>query len=166
MVMNFFQMIFEMLKQYGFIDFLFPWLLFSALIYGILQSKKYISEEVSVNGTISIALAFLITYFGRGEFFSKIFWLGGVLLTGILLALLFGSMLGVDVMSIFGDNKSLAWGALIVGVLIVIFVFSMERAWKYIGLSGWTISGPIYDFIMFIIILGVMIGLVYYIFKD
>ena len=81
-------MAFQNLEKLGFYDYVFPLFLFLALTFGILQSKKIISEEISVNGVISIVLSFLIVFVGKGAFFTQIFGLLGVVLAGILVGII------------------------------------------------------------------------------
>jgi len=92
------QVIFN-LKQIGFYDFFLPFLLILAVTYGILQEKKIISSETSVNGVISLAIAFLATYFLRGVFYTKVFGMFGMVLSIILIGLIFLTMLGINISS-------------------------------------------------------------------
>ncbi|MCK5474175.1 MAG: hypothetical protein KAI53_02110 [Candidatus Aenigmarchaeota archaeon] len=140
---------FQNLERLGFYDYIFPWLLFLALIFGILQSKKVISEEVSVNGVISIVLSFLIVFIGKGIFYTKIFGLLGVVLAGVLVGIIVLGAAGYDFVDAFFGNKALA--GVVLGIMMILVFISAG------GLEFFRISS---DIVATILMLVLMIGAV------
>jgi len=140
---------FQNLETLGFYDFLFPWALFMALTFGILQAKKIISEEVSVNAVISIVLSFLMVFVGRGLFYTKIFGLLGVVLAGVLVGILVLGIAGIDIVEAFFGNKTFA-GVLLGVVAIIVFISAG-------GLEFFSISS---DTVATILMLVLMVGAV------
>lgn len=51
-----------MIEQ-GFYSFLFPWIITSAIFYGLLRKSKVFGESPVLNGVVSISIAFLIIGF-------------------------------------------------------------------------------------------------------
>ncbi len=51
-----------MIEQ-GFYSFLFPWIITSAVFYGLLRKSKIFGESPALNGIVSISIAFLIIGF-------------------------------------------------------------------------------------------------------
>ncbi|NPA38308.1 MAG: hypothetical protein GXN99_00765 [Candidatus Nanohaloarchaeota archaeon] len=158
--MNYFELLFTKMKEWGMVDFFFPWMLFTALIYGILQSKKYISEETSVNGAIAISSAFLITYFGRGTFLTTLFWIAGIFMLIILLAGIIGGLFGISFLDFFKDKKWVGYVALGVGVLSLILAIIITSAGSYFGLDriDW---GGVGEIVGLLIAVGAIIGVVW-----
>ena len=123
--------------------------LFLAVTFGILQSKKIISEEVSVNGVISIVISFLIVFIGKGAFFTQIFGLLGVVLAGILVGIIVLGAAGVDVVDIMSSNKMFM--GIILGVVVLVVFISAG------GLAFFSVSG---DTMATILMLVMMVGAV------
>ena len=140
---------FQNLEKLGFYDYIFPMVLFFALTFGILHSKKIISEEVSVNGVISFVLSLLIVFVGKGAFFTQIFGLLGVVLAGILVGILVLGAAGVDVVDLMTSNK-MFMGIILGTVVLVVFVSAG-------GLSFFSVSS---DTMATIVMLVMMVGAV------
>ncbi len=129
--MSLIQPILENLAELGVYDFFMPFLLILAVVFGVLQNKKVISEEVSVNAVVAIAVSFLATYTLRGFFFTQLFGMAGmVIAAGVVLVILL-ALLGIKPEDVFSGAESKSLG-LIVGLLIVfaIFVYAMGTAIK------------------------------------
>ena len=147
--MSIVSMAFQNLERLGFYDYIFPWALFMALTFGIMQSKKIISEEVSVNGVISIVLSFLIVFVGKGAFFTQIFGLLGVVLAGILVGIIVLGAAGVDVVDIMTSNK-MFMGIMFGIVALIVFISAG-------GLSFFSVAG---DTMATILMIVMMVGAV------
>ena len=163
--MNYFQFLFEKMAESGMVDFFFPWILFTAIIYGILQSKKYISEEVSVNGVIAISSAFIITYLGRGEFLTNLFWIAGIFMLVILLAGIMGGLFGVNFLDLFKEKAWVGYIALGLGVLAFVLALIITSAGDYFGLNriDWDAVEQVFGIILAI---GAIIGVLWIISKG
>lgn len=103
------------LTNMGFYDFILPWLLFLAVFYGLLQGKKTISEDSSVNGVIAIVSAFLVAYIARGMLYTRIFGTMGVVFAGFLMIVIFLALFGIKPEELLGSNKTAL--AIILGII-------------------------------------------------
>ena len=140
---------FQNLENLGFYDYVFPMALFFALTFGIMQSKKIISEEISVNGVISFVLSMLIVFVGKGAFFTEIFGLLGVVLAGILVGIIVLGAAGVDVVDLMTSNKMFM--GIILGMVVLIVFISAG------GLSFFSVAG---DTMTTILMIVMMVGAV------
>lgn len=124
------------LRHLGFFDFLLPWLLALAVMYGLLNKSKIVSEEYSVNALIAIVVAFFLVnytpYGFLGEFFTHIFASAVILLSAILVGVMFLSMTGMDAGEFMKENK------IIVGLLAFIAVIAI-----FVAAGGSSIFGYI-----------------------
>lgn len=117
----------ENLNNLGFYDFLLPWLLFLALFFGILQGKKIISEDTTVNGVIAIVSAFLVAYIAHGMLLTRIFGTFGVVAAGGLILLIALGMFGIKPEELLGANKTaLSVGIALIAVLIFVSAGGLE----------------------------------------
>lgn len=158
--MNYFEIIFEKMAEWGMVDFFFPWMLFTAIIYGILQNKKYISEQTSVNGVIAISSAFIITYLGRGIFLTNLFWVSGIFMLVILLAGIMGGLFGINFVDIFKGKTWVGYVAIGLGVLAFLLALTITSTGSYFGLDkiDWNAVGEIFGII---IAIGSIIGVLW-----
>ncbi len=83
-----------------FYGFLLPWIFSFAIVYGLLAKANIFDK---VNRQVSVALAFVIAFFVTGiggaqlaSFFTTLFGGASVFLAGILVIVLFTSMLWTD----------------------------------------------------------------------
>ncbi len=138
------------LNNIGFYDFFMPFVLILAVVFGILQEKKTISSEVSVNGAIAIAVAFLATYTLRGVFYTELFGIGGMIIAALIIVILILAILGIKPEEILGSGSKPIVGlvAIIIGIM------------AYLAASGYEASvSP--DTILTIVVLIVTFGVVY-----
>ncbi|MFH1607560.1 MAG: hypothetical protein ABIA78_00320 [archaeon] len=111
----------------GFFDYVLPFLLIFALVYGILIQVNIFKENRFINGFIALAVGLIALQFGYvSAFFSNIFPMVGIGLAIILIAIIF---LGL----FFPTEK---WSVYVLfGVGAVIFLTIM---YKVAGNFGWT----------------------------
>jgi len=64
-MVNPFEIIAQRLIDLGFYDFLFPFIITSAIFYGLLKKTKVLGESVTLNGALALSIAFLIFGFPR-----------------------------------------------------------------------------------------------------
>ncbi len=140
-------------EQVGFFDYLLPFMLVFALVFGILVKTKIFKDNKMVNGIIALAVALMSLQFGFvSQFFAEIFprvGIGLIIILGLLITVgLFMDpesriinyiLLGVGVLVFYfvlvqsagatgwtsGDWLSENWGNILAGVLVVIFVIAM-----------------------------------------
>lgn len=135
-------------ESYGLFDYLLPFLLIFALVYGILSQTQAFSENNAVHLTIALVLAILALRLGFVQsFFMEVFPRFAVALAVILVVVILmaafvptdykkGWSIGIYVLGgvaallvifnsfsalgFFGSNWWNEWGALIVGALFIV----------------------------------------------
>ena len=138
-----FEMIVKKMIELGFYDFLFPFLITSAIFYALLKKSKIISESQVVNATLALSISFLIFGFpilaniSLATPFSAFFVQTTVFIllfmVGMLIASMFYPDLGKFLTEYFIERKSRTiWVLIALG--IAIFVMS--------GMIG-VITGPL-----------------------
>ena len=117
-----------------FYGFLLPWLFTFAIVYGLLSTRDMFGKK---SDKINLALAFVIAFFVTGAagpqlaaFFINLFGGASVYLAGILVIILFLSLIGYD-MTKLGKGP--------IYVLVVIIIGKM----LFLGSTG-TFVGQIY----------------------
>src|SRR3989338_290598 len=134
-----------------FYGFLLPWIFTFAIVYGLLIKLSLFGDKV--NTKVSIALAFVIAFFGTGAagpqlaaFFINLFGGASVYLAGILVILLFMSMLG------YTGYKHILY--VIVVIVIGIFLF-LGSTGSFIGYAVVSADVAVLAFWIVIIIVAV-----------
>jgi len=134
-------------EQMGFFDYLLPFLLIFALVFGLLTQIKIFKDNKSINAIIALSVGLMALQFNFvSVFFSEIFPRVGVGLAVILVILIF--------MGLFSDPKSgaIMWTMFGIGVVIVIVVLvqtSGSLGWS----TGYFISQNWIDFAVLIVFL-------------
>jgi hypothetical protein len=149
------------LRNLGFYDFLLPWLFTFAVVYGLLRASKLFGD---VNQKISAALALIVAFFVTGyagpsmaSFFTTIFGGASMVIAGILVIVLFVSLVGFEMKDI---KKT---GALIILIIVgvVLWLVSAGVA-KGVGLLPLLSA----DMIAFILVMVVIVIAVWAIVKE
>ena len=120
--------------ELGFFDYILPFLLIFALIYGILSSMKLFRENRVIDAIIALAIGLLALQFPMVSiFFSELFPRTAIGLA-ILLVLLIVAGFFVDT-----SKPGIMYTLLGVGVIIalVIFVSTSEAVSPYTGYGYW-----------------------------
>lgn len=60
---NAFEIVVQKMVELGFYDFLFPFIISSAIFYALLRRSKILGESVATNALVSLSLAFMILGF-------------------------------------------------------------------------------------------------------
>ena len=135
-------------EQMGFFDYLLPFLLIFALIFGILTKIKIFEEEnKSVKAIIALSVGLMALQFNFVSiFFSEIFPRLGVGLAIVLIILILVGM--------FSDPESgaIMWTMFGIGVIIVIVIL-VQTAGSLGWSSGYFISQNWMDFAVLIVFL-------------
>lgn len=160
-----FETIIETMVEMQIFRFFFPWLLVLAVSYGVLEKYNFVSEDEFVNGSISLAIAFMA---GGGAYL----FIPAGLLTNVVAAATFGIFAVIGLMIILGvagydlenlqDNDRslpLILGAGIFVVALMAIISSFFNIPSLIPeIENW---GQIFEeVIMPILILGMIIALV------
>lgn len=117
------------LNNLGFFQFLLPFLLTMAIIYGILRFSLHKILDRSASGLIAIVISFFVmNYSGQvgiaiAAFFTTIFGSGIIVLTGLLMIIMFLAIVGINVTEVFdwekaGEKK----GHIYITLLLLVFI--------------------------------------------
>ncbi|VVB60180.1 Uncharacterised protein [uncultured archaeon] len=145
------------LQRLGFYDFVLPWLLFFAVIFGLLnQAKIFGGNAKQVNAIIAAVLAFFIVNFtpvgGISAYYSTLFGSAGTIIAILLVLVIFAGSLGTNIKSLTGDEKS-KWGSLIFVVLVIFAFLVFTQAGGAIASIG---SDTMTTIFVALFVLGVM----------
>jgi len=151
--MGMFDTLIANLNSMGFYDFVLPWLFVFAVVYAILARTNVFNNN-SVNGLVSMVIAFFVTGFGGpaiGKFFSSFFGGSSIFFAGFLVLILFAGMFGFKV----GDKiegKFLAVAALIAVVLFI--------SWGGPAVAGINLSEKTQAILFVVVVMGAAIAFV------
>ena len=125
------------LNTLGFYDFFLPFLLFVAIIFGILQKNKIFGESdtKAIDGVVAMCISFfVINYTPIGLYFSMLFAIGATIMGAILVGIILLGMMGIDMGKFFNPGGNLenkfAMPA-IAGVLLVIITLFIYASGIY-----------------------------------
>ena len=144
------------LEQLGFFDYVLPFLIIFALVFGILTKINIFEQNKGINAIIALAVGLMALQFGFvSAFFSELFPRLGIGLAIIL------SILVVVGMFMDYDEGWGRWMMFGIGAVIVIVVLAQTAeagSWWY---SGWWWSdniGTILVLAAFVAIIGIIVG--------
>ncbi|MBL7169399.1 MAG: hypothetical protein ISS48_00065 [Candidatus Aenigmarchaeota archaeon] len=130
-MVNPFQRVAEKLGELGFYDFLLPWLITSAILWGLLSKSKLFGENaVVINSVLSISISFFIWGFiiftgsdigvGLSKFFTQMTFIA----IGFAVILIIGSLFFPgDFSKILMEKRAaetLFWIIVIIGIVVLI----------------------------------------------
>lgn len=128
MVENIFTPLLGNLNQLGFYKFVLPWLFTLAIVYGVMLKVKLFDEkQQSLNGIIALVAAFFVVNytpagFALDSFFTQVFGVGILILTGIFVVLLLMGLVGLKGEDIF-KAENIKGGGLAIILLIAFIIF-------------------------------------------
>ncbi|MBI4167777.1 MAG: hypothetical protein HY515_02370 [Candidatus Aenigmarchaeota archaeon] len=128
MVQDLFTPLVGNLNQIGFYKFVLPWLFTLAIVYGVLLKVKLFDEkQKALIGVISIVAAFFVVNytpagFALDSFFTQVFGVGILILTGIFVVLLLMGLVGLKGEDIF-KAENIKGGGLAIILLIAFIIF-------------------------------------------
>lgn len=107
-------------------DSIFPFVLVFALVFGLLQKKKFVTESIHLNAAIGAVLAFMVILSDAAVKIINFMipWLAVTIIFGILLLLIF-QLLGLqekDLPMIVKD-KGVYWTVLVIAIVILVSSF-------------------------------------------
>ncbi len=133
------------LRAMGFYDFVLPWLLAFAIVFGILQTvmifkkgAKNDQSNTSVDAVIALSVAFYLTIFTPysgflSSFFSKLFGSSIVILSGVLVLLMFVGIFGFKSSDVFHGTKSKMAIVIVALILAALFLINASSGTFSIG---------------------------------
>ncbi len=108
------------LNNMGFYDFVFPWILFLLIFYGIVVKAPFLPDNKKNQISIiiaSILSLFTVNFVPMGGFLAKLFGATGIYIAGILVVILF---LGMGGWKLDSFNKYAVGGVLILLAILVL----------------------------------------------
>ncbi|HLC52238.1 MAG TPA: hypothetical protein VJI98_03270 [Candidatus Nanoarchaeia archaeon] len=110
----------------NYFDFIFPWILVFALVFGLLQKTKFITDSIHINAAVSAVLAFMVILSDAAVKIINVMipWLAVTVIFLTLLLLIF-QLLGLqekDLPKLVAD-KAVYWPVLVIGIIIIIASF-------------------------------------------
>lgn len=159
------------LKAMGFYDFVLPWLLAFAMVFGILQTvkifKKGDASNTSVDAVIGLVVAFYLTLFTPysgflSSFFSKLFGSSIIVLSGVLVLLMFIGIFGFKSETLFhGTKAKMAVVALALVLAGGLFINANVGVFSFGGTNF--DSGEIMTFLVFF---GIIAAVIWFVVKG
>lgn len=137
------------LNAMGFFGFLLPWLFTFAAFFALFLKSPWV-EDKRIMGVLSLVIAFFVIGFGGpalGSFFVNLFGLSVMIIAVLLVIMLFVTMTGADITTIFG-NKNIA--VVLTGIGIIIAAIA-------IGSFGVRVDDSVIGIVFVIIILAVAV---------
>jgi hypothetical protein len=152
------------LNQMGFFQFLLPFLLILAIVYGVIRFAAPEKFDKSAAGLISIIIAFFFMNYSGGagvavaNFFTSIFGATGIILTGILVVVLLLGLMGIKFSGEGGlttGNKGkwiFAGAAIFIGFLVFLGAGGvMDFPTNILGVAGDDVA----TIVFFVVILAI-----------
>jgi hypothetical protein len=156
-----FQTLIYNMRNMGFFQFLFPFLLALAIVYGVLTWSLGDRLPRSARGIVSIIVAFFVMLYSSWNsaivyFFANIsgYWL--VIGSGILFILILLGLVGVKTEDILKDSKA-KWALILAIVFIGILIFFGAGADALINMPDWSGTSEFWTIIFFVVILVVVV---------
>ncbi|MBI2085139.1 MAG: hypothetical protein HYT71_01350 [Candidatus Aenigmarchaeota archaeon] len=164
------------LKAMGFYDFVLPWLLAFAIVFGILQTvkifKKGDASNTSVDAVVSLVVAFYLTIFTPysgflSSFFSKLFGSSIIMLSSVLVLLMFVGIFGFNIKDLLskkdGEKTELTPIGIagLIGAFIVAAILFINATSGVFSFGGSDIlNGDTLTVLLFLGIIGAVIWFV------
>ncbi|MBW6462458.1 MAG: hypothetical protein K0B07_05435 [DPANN group archaeon] len=115
----------------GFYDFFLPFILFVAIIFGLLQKNKVFGETDTkgIDGVVAMSVSFfVINYTAIGLYFSTLFAIGATIIGAILVGVIILGMVGIDIGGLLDEENNKKMRLPIVAatgvVVIILFLFA------------------------------------------
>ncbi len=146
---------FQQLEDFGVFEYMLPFLIIFALIYGVLSSMKMFKENPGVNGVIAFAvglMALQVDFVPR--FFSEVFPRFGIGLTIILLLLILTGFF------IPYEQTWISWVYFGIGAVILIIVLISASGSLYWSGADWWYNnwGLVAAVVVMLIALAIIVG--------
>ena len=159
-----FQTLIQNMMRLEFFQFLFPFLLALAIIYGLLRWALPKQLPKSATGVISLIIAFFVMLYSSWnymiiQFFANIS--GGFLIvgSGILFIIILMAMVGLRPEDLWPGGKpgKAKWIVVLLVVFIGALIFFGAGGYWLVGVPSWAASTDFWTIIFFVIILAIVI---------
>jgi hypothetical protein len=156
-----FDLLIQNMSRLGFFQFLFPFLLALAIVYGLLSWALQKQLPKSARGVISLIIAFFVMIYSSWNvmivtFFAQLSGMWLVVATGILFIVIMLALVGFNVEELTKGSKS-KWVLVLLIVFIgIVLFFGAGGAWL-VNIPGWTASSDFWTVLFFIVILAIVI---------
>ncbi len=163
-----FEVLIGNMNTLGFYDFFIPFIMFVAIVFGLLQKYKVFGDDntQSIDGIIAISIGFfVINYTPIGLYFSTIFAIGasiiGVILIGIIMLGMFGIDAGKHLTEDEGGKKLVTPILGAVGAIVaIIFFFASGLYERYVPDIGFAITEETLVTIAFLGVFALIAGMI------
>ena len=154
-----FQQIIQNMQQMGFFQFLFPFLLALAIIYGLLNWALKDRFTKAANGLISIIIAFFVMLYSSWNvaivaFFANISGYFLIVGSGLLFVVLLLAIFGIKTSDIVTGNAK--WVFILLIIFIGALIFFGAGGDLLIGTPSWATNSDFWTILFFIIILALV----------
>ena len=140
------------LTNIGFYNFLLPWLLTFAIVYGLLFKANLFGDvNKKVSGILAIVIAFFVTFYSgpvMATYFTTIFAGFATVAAAILVVVMMVALVGFKMQ--WEGSKNIRYGtvAVLIAIGVVLFMISAGASWL-----RWTLWSNSYVTAIFIILL-------------
>lgn len=153
-----FSLLIQNMQNLGFFQFLFPFLLALAIIYGLLAWALKEQLPKSARGVIALIFAFFVMLYSSWntmvvQFFTQISGTWLIVASGILFVVILLAMTGFNVSDLMADSKS-KWITVLLVVFIGAVIFMGAGGGLFLALP---ISSEFWTIIFFVIILAIVV---------
>ncbi len=156
-----FQILVQNMNRLGFFQFLFPFLLALAIVYGLLTWALKDQLPRSARGLISLIIAFFVMLYSSWNtmivnFFANLSGPFLVVATGILFIVMLLAIAGQRPQELLADKKA-KWVAVLVLIFIGIVIFFGAGAGWLLSIPGLYITSDFWTILFFIVILALVV---------
>ncbi len=156
-----FGILLQNMSRLGFFQFLFPFLLALAIVYGLMSWALKDRLPKSATGVIALIVAFFVMLYSSWNsmivsFFANLSGMWLVVATGLLFIVILLAIVGFDVKTLT-EGKTTKWVLVLLLVFIgIVMFFGAGGAWL-VNIPGWTMSSDFWTVLFFIVILAIVI---------
>jgi len=163
-----FSTLIQNLQSMGFFQYLFPFLLALAIVYGILKYVLPNEFPKSATGLISLIIAFFVMLYAASAFNLSIVLSGmfgsGILMLGsvILIIIILLGLVGIKPESLWSKGEKVSsitgkgWAiVLLIAVIAILVIFGVGIE-TIVGVPGWATNSDLWTIIFFLIILAIV----------
>jgi len=149
------------MSRLGFFQFLFPFLLALAIVYGLLSWALKEQLPKSARGVIALIIAFFVMVYSSWNsmivtFFAEMSGMWLVVATGLMFIVILLALVGFDIKTLTAGKTS-KWVIVLLLVFIgIVIFFGAGGAWL-VNIPGWTWSSDFWTVLFFIVILAIVI---------
>lgn len=145
-------------QNIGVFEFLLPFMLVFAIIFGILSQAKFLGENKAVNATIALAIGLFAILFPQARlFFAQI---SSNMAIGVVVLLAALIMLGLFVD--FSDTKNKGWRNALAGfgglIALVVILVSLSSDNFIGGFWWWSMYWP--EIVVGLVVVGAIIAII------